>query len=108
MRREEGRDLSSVEAEFRRLNEPEPAANPRERLIATAWGDTLSVLVSQDGVVVASGTSPDVTPADFASMSDLWLGKSRFPDPYLDGAIDELRIGCRALTADEIVTLSRP
>lgn len=67
-----------------------------------------SVKLYADGAVIASGSSPAVTPADFASMTDLWLGKSRFPDPYLDGALDELRIGCRALTADEIVTLSRP
>ncbi|HVK83314.1 MAG TPA: LamG domain-containing protein [Kofleriaceae bacterium] len=67
-----------------------------------------SVKLYADGAVIASGASPDVTPADFASATDLWLGKSRFPDAYFDGAIDELRIGCRALTADEIVTLSRP
>jgi hypothetical protein len=66
-----------------------------------------TVRLFADGQVVASGTSPvAVTPADFASMTDLWLGKSRFPDPYLDGAIDELRIGCRALTNDEIVNLA--
>lgn len=65
------------------------------------------VTLYADGAVVASATSPDVKPADFASMTDLWLGKSRFPDPYFHGAIDELRIGCRALTADEIADLSR-
>lgn len=67
-----------------------------------------TVKLYADGVQIASGASPNVTPADFASMSDLWIGKSRFADPYFDGAIDELRIGCRALTADEIVNLSRP
>lgn len=66
-----------------------------------------TVKLYADGAEIASGTSPDVTPADFASMTDLWLGKSRFPDPYLHGAIDDLRIGCRALTADEIAFLSR-
>jgi hypothetical protein len=66
-----------------------------------------AVNLYMDGVKVKTGTSPAVKPSDFASMTDLWLGKSRFGDPYLDGAIDELRIGCRALTADEIVTLSR-
>ena len=66
-----------------------------------------AVKLYADGVMIKSGTSAAVKPSDFASMTDLWLGKSRFPDPYLDGAIDELRIGCRAHTADEIVTLSR-
>ncbi len=66
-----------------------------------------TVTLYADGAAGARGTSANVTPADFASMTDLWLGKSRFPDPYLHGAIDEMRIGCRALTADEIKDLSR-
>lgn len=66
-----------------------------------------TVTLYADGAAIASAMSSGVKPSDFASMTDLWLGKSRFPDPYLHGAIDELRIGCRALTADEITDLSR-
>ena len=66
------------------------------------------VTMYADGAAIASGTSADVHPSDFAGATDLWLGKSRFPDPYLDGSIDELRIGCRALTADEIKNLAQP
>ncbi len=73
---------------------------------ATVAADGLVTLYA-DGTAIASGTSATVKPADFASMTDLWLGKSRFADPYLHGAMDELRIGCRALTADEITDLSR-
>jgi hypothetical protein len=58
-----------------------------------------------DGNAIASATST-VPVSDFANATDLWLGKSRFPDPYLNGSIDELRIGCRALTADEIKNLA--
>jgi len=72
--------------------------------VATGGAVTLYV----DGAVVGSGVSDKVKPSDFASMTDLWLGKSRFPDPYLHGAVDDLRIGCRALTADEIKNLSHP
>jgi hypothetical protein len=61
-----------------------------------------------DGASVASATSPNVSPGDFATVTENYLGKSRFPDPFLDGALDEVRIGCRALTADEIENLSRP
>jgi len=61
-----------------------------------------------DGAVIASAASPNVTPADFAGVTELWLGKSRFPDPYLNGSIDELRVGCRALTGDEIKNLAHP
>lgn len=67
-----------------------------------------TVRLYADGVVIASALSPNVTPADFAGVTDLWLGKSRFPDPYLDGSLDELRVGCRALTGDEIKNLAHP
>jgi hypothetical protein len=66
------------------------------------------VTMYADGAVIASAASPNVTPADFASLTDLWLGKSRFTDPYLNGSIDELRVGCRALTGDEIKNLAHP
>ena len=58
-----------------------------------------------DGNAIASATTT-VPVSDFANATDLWLGKSRFPDPYLNGSMDELRIGCRALTADEIKNLA--
>ncbi|HVK72767.1 MAG TPA: LamG domain-containing protein [Kofleriaceae bacterium] len=61
-----------------------------------------------DGAAVASATNADVPPSDFTATTENWLGRSRFPDPYLDGAIDELRIACRAYTADEIKLLARP
>src|SRR5262249_54963135 len=60
------------------------------------------------GPMVASATSTTGVPGRFASMTHLRLGKSRFPDPYLNGSMDDLRISCRALTADEIKNLSRP
>ena len=67
------------------------------------------VTLYADGAAIATKMSPAVTPADFAASTDLWLGKSRFAsDPYFHGAMDELRIGCRALSADEIMNLSRP
>ena len=65
------------------------------------------VTMYADGAAIASATSASVKPSDFASVTDLWLGKSRFADPYLNGSIDELRISCRALTADEIKNLAQ-
>jgi hypothetical protein len=66
------------------------------------------VTLYADGAAVKTQTSATVKPSDFAATTENWLGRSRFPDPYLDGAIDELRISCRAYTADEIKNLSRP
>jgi hypothetical protein len=48
--------------------------------------------------------------SDFTATTENYLGKSRFvaTDPYLHAALDDLRISCRAFTADEIKNLSHP
>ncbi|MCE9578312.1 MAG: LamG domain-containing protein [Deltaproteobacteria bacterium] len=65
------------------------------------------VSIYVDGKIAASATSPTVRPSDFTSLTENWLGRSRFGDPTLNGAIDELRTSCRAFTADEIKNLAR-
>lgn len=74
--------------------------------VAVTVDATKTISVYVDGAVAATAVSPNVGPADFTAVTDLWIGKSRFPDPYLNGSIDELRIGCRALTADEVKNLA--
>ncbi|MBP8805426.1 MAG: LamG domain-containing protein [Kofleriaceae bacterium] len=67
-----------------------------------------TVIVYVDGAEVVRGAASDVGPGDFATTPDNWLGRSQFaPDPYLNGAIDELRVSCRAWSADEINLLAR-
>jgi len=62
-----------------------------------------------DGGVVMRQDVAGVKPADFAQSTNNWLGRSQAPeDRYLNGAIDELRISCRAYTADEIKNLATP
>jgi hypothetical protein len=68
--------------------------------------DASMVRIYADGVQVAAQASPAVRPGDFAATTDNFLGKSQFNDAGLDGAIDELRVACRAYTADEIEMLS--
>ena len=64
--REEGRDLSSVEAEFERLNFNEPAANPRERLIAgrrdLRWFEDALGLIDRVQTLPFRGDYPFVEP----------------------------------------------
>jgi len=86
---------------------PPIAADSAWHHVAVTVGEGGVVTLYADGVSVASATSAAVRPSDFATVTDNWLGRSRFPDPYLDGSIDELRISCRAFTADEIADLSR-
>ncbi|NVB84972.1 MAG: LamG domain-containing protein [Kofleriaceae bacterium] len=64
------------------------------------------VVLYVDGAPVKTQSSTTVRPSDFATLEEAYLGRSRGNDPYFDGAIDELRIGCRALTPDEIKNLA--
>ena len=60
-----------------------------------------------DGEVVGNMPNP-ITPTELGVTNEHWLGKSRFPDPYFNGAFDEVRILCRALTPDEVKNLAFP
>jgi hypothetical protein len=62
-----------------------------------------------DGAVVQTQTnSTGAKVSDFTATTENYLGKSRFvdTDPYLHAALDDLRISCRAFTADEIKSLA--
>ena len=65
------------------------------------------VVLYVDGAPAAQAVSSGVHPSDLAGTTENWLGRSRASDPALDGAIDELRISCRAYTADEIKMLGK-
>ena len=66
----------------------------------------LVATVYVDGNATANAALP-VTPLGLGATNEHWLGKSRFnTDPYFSGAFDELRISCRAYTADEIKSLA--
>ena len=66
------------------------------------------VVMFVDGTPVKTLSSATVRVSDFGNLAEAYLGRSRTHDPFFDGAIDELRIGCRALTPDEIKNLSHP
>lgn len=87
---------------------PDPLPSGAWHHVAVTMDAADEVVLYVDGVEVASAANPNVPPSDFAATTENWLGRSRFPDPYLDGAIDELRISCRAFTADEVELLARP
>jgi hypothetical protein len=64
-----------------------------------------------DGAVVLTQiNTTGIKISDYKATTQNYLGKSRFvdTDPYLHAALDDLRISCRAFTADEIKNLSRP
>ena len=86
---------------------PVPADSTWHHVAVTMDAGNVVVLFV-DGAPIRTQPSPTVRPSDFAAVTEGFLGKSRAQDPYLHGAIDELRIACRAFTPDEIRNLSRP
>ena len=59
-----------------------------------------------DGVPVGINTTMTLRPADVADLSKSYIGKSRYPDPYLGASIDDFRIYNRALSAVETMALA--
>jgi hypothetical protein len=82
------------------------AADDMWHHVAVTFGTSNTVVVYLDGVATTQATSPTVRPSDFASTTENWIGRSRAGGPALDGMVDELRISCRAFTADEIKMLA--
>jgi hypothetical protein len=58
-----------------------------------------------NGAQVATATIA-ANPADMGVTVNNWLGRSQWPDPYLDGRLDEVAISCRAYSAQEIAGLA--
>jgi hypothetical protein len=61
-----------------------------------------------DGTQVGSNTSMTIKPSDLGATTQNWIGRSQYPDPYLDGRVDDFRIYGQALPADEIAALAAP
>jgi hypothetical protein len=79
--------------------------------VAVTVAPSKLVTMYVDGTSVASDMiKTGVKVSDFTATTENYLGKSRFvnTDPYLHAALDDLRISCRAFTADEIKNLSHP
>jgi uncharacterized Zn-binding protein involved in type VI secretion len=75
-------------------------------LAVTLLAGTATIYV--DGMSMATKGGTTIKPTDLGATTQNWLGQSRGGDRYLSGALDELRIACRAFTPDEITNLSRP
>jgi hypothetical protein len=76
-------------------------------LAVTQGGSAAALYV--DGAEAGRTGNVPVAPADFANhLRACYLGRSQYSgDPYLLGALDEVRIYGRALTADEVTELAR-
>jgi len=89
---------------------PVAADNTWHHVAVTVDAGALVTMYVDGAVVTSLPNTTNVRPADFAATTDNYLGKSQFEatDSYLHAALDDLRIACRAFTADEIKSLARP
>ena len=68
----------------------------------TLDGTTGTIYV--DGQQAASGNI-NIRPSQLGVTTQNWIGRSQFPDPYLDGRVDDFRIYNMALTAQEVTAV---
>jgi fibronectin type 3 domain-containing protein len=59
-------------------------------------------ILSLDGVAVGTNSGLTINPASLGGTVNNYIGKSQYPDPYLDGFIDEFCIYNAALSPAEI------
>ena len=66
-------------------------------------GNTGTIYVN--GVATATNTNFTTTPASLGTTTQNYIGKSQFPDAYLNAYLDEAFFSKRAMSADEIKEL---
>jgi hypothetical protein len=85
------------------------------RVMSTGWhhlagvvnASTMTVALYVDGSLAQGNVATTVLPKDLGATTNNWLGRSQFTaDPYLNGALDDVRIYNRPLTAGEISYLA--
>jgi hypothetical protein len=73
--------------------------------VAVTLGANTGVLYL-NGVEAARNTAMTLTPGSLGATNQNWVGRSQYSgDPYLDGAVDSLRLYSRVLTAAEVSNL---
>ena len=58
-----------------------------------------------NGAAVDTNTSMTLNPASLGATTQNYIGKSQWPDPYLNGTVDEFQVYGRALGAAEVQSL---
>ena len=84
-----------------------PLAVDRWTHVAVSCGAGTAVLYV-DGVEAGRNSAVTVEPRHFGSrIRAAYLGRSQYADPYLKGALDDVRVYGRALDAAEVAELAR-
>jgi arabinan endo-1,5-alpha-L-arabinosidase len=89
------------------VNGPAVPTGAWKHVALTARGNDMRVYF--DGVEASNQLTVPVAPGAIgANVRGNWIGKSRFPDPFLAGSIDDFRIYDRVLSQAEIQALAAP
>ncbi|MEV0268075.1 beta-L-arabinofuranosidase domain-containing protein [Hamadaea sp. NPDC050747] len=87
-----------------RINAPAALPTGAWTHVAVTLNGAVGILYV-NGAEVARSTGLTLTPASLGSTTANRIGRSQYADPYLDGAVDGLRLYSRALSASEIAAL---
>jgi hypothetical protein len=78
--------------------------NTWSQVAVTLSGSTGTLYVN--GQPVATNTNMTLHPSDLGTTNQNYIGKSQYPDPYLNATVDDFNIYSRALSASEIANLA--
>ena len=68
------------------------------------FGNTATLWI--DGAIAGTNANMTLSATNLGASPNNWIGKSQFPDPPLNGRVDEFRVYKGALTDAEIIALS--
>ncbi|SKB55773.1 Por secretion system C-terminal sorting domain-containing protein [Alkalitalea saponilacus] len=85
------------------LNGPSLPVGEWKHVAVTMEGETARLYV--DGFMVAENTEMTLLPNYLGVTQNNLIGRSQFPDPYLNGQLDDFRIYNYALSSEEINAL---
>ncbi|MBB5353461.1 fibronectin type 3 domain-containing protein [Haloferula luteola] len=82
------------------------SANSWVHYAVTLSGTTGRLYIN--GALAATNTGMTLKPSSLGSTTQNYLGRSQFPDPYLNARLDDFRIHTRALSTGEIASAAAP
>ncbi|HET9877053.1 MAG TPA: LamG-like jellyroll fold domain-containing protein [Mycobacterium sp.] len=78
--------------------------NTWSHVAVTLSGNTGTLYVN--GTPVATNTNMTLDPSDLGATTQNWIGRSQYPDPYLNAIVDDFQIYDHALAAADIAALA--
>ncbi len=86
------------------INGPALSPGAWHHVAMTLSGTTGTLYVN--GVVVGNNTGMTLKPSNLGNTTQNYIGRSQFPDPYLNGRVDDLRIYSVALSGAQVAALA--